>query len=205
MGFVLVLLAGFQLVRLPNPDKRPEDRFDENDFEEVTHWLVARLIPRVGDADAWDLVNEGLTESLPRGKRPWSRGGELTLAVHLVYAVTDLRRAKVRRSDFAVVGAPEEGDAPNALRSRLPEPEAVALRNDRHRRLHAAALAHFGESPKVLPVLERIQNGQWTSDEEHAHATGLSVKQVQNARDQVTAFVHAWQRREDGEDGAKRA
>jgi hypothetical protein len=57
----------------------------------------------------------------------------------------------------------------------------------------------------VIPVLERIQNGQWTSDEEHADATGLSVKQVQNARDQVTAFVHAWRRREDGEDEAKRA
>jgi hypothetical protein len=189
---LLALVAGVLLVA---KDKL-EELFDQNDPVEVVHWLVGKLTNRFGEDEAMDLVQEAITDSLPGSTKPWSLGGENTYAVHLVYGVTNIRRNLVRRMGRKVLPDPED-DAPNALRSRLPDPEKVALRNDRHRRLYKAALAHFAESPTVMPVLERMFQGEWTSDAEHAEKTGLTAEQVQKARKRVGEFVHEWADRED--------
>jgi DNA-directed RNA polymerase specialized sigma24 family protein len=188
----LVLLSAALLVA----QNKLEELCDPNDPVEVTEWLVDQLLRRFGHAYAWDLVQEASERALPTGMKPWTEESGHTYALHLVYAVTDVHRRDVRRKDYKVE-ADDEDDHPLAPRAPTLDPESLMDMKNRHRRLYAAALAHFENSPKVLPVLERIFVGEWTSNEEHAKATGLSLDQVRNAKAQVVAFVEEWRQRED--------
>jgi hypothetical protein len=197
---VLLVLAA--LLVDPNDAK---ELANPNDFEEVTDWLVGKLTRWVQEASAEDLVQQALEHSMPRGKRPWARDGELSLAEHLVYVVSDLRRNEVRRKGFHVAEDPAD-DAPNVVRAELTDPETYAAASERHGRLYKDAVEHFRASPMVQPVLERIFLGRGNpSSEAHAAELGMSVKQMNNAKDRVAAFVFEWQEREAREEEAKRA
>jgi hypothetical protein len=189
---VLVLLSAALLVGR----EKLKELCDPNDPVEVTEWLVDALLRRFGHAYAWDLVQEASERSLPTGMTPWDPDGDDTYALHMVYGVTDVHRRDVRRKDYKVE-PDHEDDHPLAPRASTLDPESLAYMKDRRERLYAAALANFEKSPKVLPVLERIFVGEWTSNEEHAKATGLSLDQVRNAKAQVVAFVEEWRRHED--------
>ena len=195
---VWLLLALLSAALLVSKEKIEEELCDPNDPVEVTEWLLEKLIKRFGDAYGWDLIQEATERSLPTGMSPWDPKGETTYALHMVYAATDIHRRDVRRKGYKV--APDhEDDHPLAPRAGTLDPETLAYMKNRHERLYAAALANFEKSPKVLPVLERIFLGEWTSNDEHAKATGLTLDQVRNAKAQVVAFVEEWSQREDAE------